>query len=238
MWTLHLDESPYDKRAALLGGYEWLEAHHALDGRLLAAHCVHASSRDVRLLRRHDVKVAHQATSNGYLASGTAPIPEMLQAGITVGLGTDDANCNDGVNLFADMKVMYLAQRARTLDPGVVTPEKIVEAVTIDAARAVGMADRIGSLEPGKQADLITVDLAHPQTTPAHDLCATLVLQAYGTEVDTVVVAGDVIMRGRRLRFLAPEDERAFYADAAARSARIVADSGLRATRPWTTVGG
>jgi atrazine chlorohydrolase/5-methylthioadenosine/S-adenosylhomocysteine deaminase/melamine deaminase len=202
MWTLHLDESPYDKRAALLGGYEWLEAHHALDDRLLAAHCVHASSRDVRLLRRHDVKVAHQATSNGYLASGTAPIPEMLQAGITVGLGTDDANCNDGVNLFADMKVMYLAQRARTLDPGVVTPEKIVEAVTIDAARAVGMADRIGSLEPGKLADLAIVELNEPELTPLYDVYSHLVYAIKGSHVRTVVVDGKLVVRERRMTTL------------------------------------
>lgn len=238
MWTMHLDESPYDKRATLVGAFEWLDAHHALDERLVAAHCTHASARDIRLLRRHDVKVAHQAASNGYLASGTAPIPEMLQAGITVGLGTDDANCNDSVNLIADMKVAFLAQRARTLDPGVLTPEKLLEMVTIDAARTIGLEDRIGSIEVGKQADVITIDLAHPQTTPSHDLCATLVLQAYGNEVDTVLVDGDVLMRAGQLRFLPQADERAFYADASARSTRIIAESGLRATRPWTTVGG
>ncbi len=238
MWTMHLEESAYDKGASIIGAFEWLDAHRALDDRLLAAHCVHVSSRDIRLMRRYGVKVAHQAVSNGYLASGTAPIAEMLQAGITVGLGTDDANCNESVNLIQDMKAMYLAQRAQTQDPGAVTPEQIVEAATIEAAKAIGMADRIGSLEIGKQADLITLDLAQPQTTPAHDLAATLVLQAYGTEVDTVIVDGEVLMRGRELRFLPDADTAAFYADASERSRRIVADSGLHATRPWTNVGG
>ena len=238
MWTVHINESPYENRSQMVPLFEWLNNIGALDARLLAAHCVDVSPRDIRLMRKYDVKVAHQAVSNGYLASGVAPIPAMIQAGITVGLGTDDANCNESVNLIADMKAMAIMHRAMSQDAGILTAEKIVEAATIDAARAIGMADRIGSLEVGKQADVITVDLRTPQTTPAHDLCSTLVYQAYGTEVDTVLVDGRVIMRGRELAFLPSTDMAAFCADASERSARILQASGLRGTRPWTTIGG
>jgi cytosine/adenosine deaminase-related metal-dependent hydrolase len=217
---------------------EYLHNIGALDDRLLAAHCIHIDRRDVRLLAQHEVKVSTQAVSNSYLASGVAPVPDMLACKMTVGLGTDDANCNDSVNLLSDMKVFALVHRATRQDASVVTPERILEMATIDGARALGMEGLIGSLEPGKKADVILVDLRHPQTTPAHDLPATLVFQAYGSEVDTVLVDGQVVMRRRELAFLPPARETSFYQDATGRAEGILKRAGIEGRRPWRTLGG
>jgi atrazine chlorohydrolase/5-methylthioadenosine/S-adenosylhomocysteine deaminase/melamine deaminase len=237
MWTMHVSEDAIERQVHWMSTPEYLHNTGCLDQRLLAAHCVHVDERDIRFFLQHDVKVSTQPVSNAYLASGVAPVPAMLTAGVTVGMGTDDANCNDSVNLISDMKVLALMHRAVHGDASVITPEKILEMATIDGARAVGMDRDIGSIEVGKKADLITIDLRTPQTTPAHDLAATIVFQAYGSEVDNVLVNGEIVMRDRQLAFLDGQDEHAFLDDAAARSARILRDSGIAGTRAWRTVG-
>lgn len=237
MWTMHVSEDEVERRVHWMSTPEYLHNAGCLDHRLLAAHCVHIDERDVRLLKQHDVKVSTQPVSNSYLAAGVAPVREMIECGLTVGIGTDDANCNDSVNLISDMKVLALLHRATHQDASVITPEKILEMSTIDAARAIGMERELGSLEAGKLADVITIDLRTPQTTPCHDVAATLVFQAYGNEVDTVMVNGEIVMRHRQLRFLPVTEEAQFLADAADRSARILKDSGIAGTRPWNVVG-
>nr|Q52725.2 RecName: Full=S-triazine hydrolase; AltName: Full=N-ethylammeline chlorohydrolase [Gordonia rubripertincta]AAA90931.1 N-ethylammeline chlorohydrolase [Gordonia rubripertincta] len=237
-WTMHVSEDPIEARVHSMNAPEYLHHLGCLDDRLLAAHCVHIDSRDIRLFRQHDVKISTQPVSNSYLAAGIAPVPEMLAHGVTVGIGTDDANCNDSVNLISDMKVLALIHRAAHRDASIITPEKIIEMATIDGARCIGMADQIGSLEAGKRADIITLDLRHAQTTPAHDLAATIVFQAYGNEVNDVLVNGSVVMRDRVLSFLpTPQEEKALYDDASERSAAMLARAGLTGTRTWQTLG-
>jgi atrazine chlorohydrolase/5-methylthioadenosine/S-adenosylhomocysteine deaminase/melamine deaminase len=237
-WTMHVSEDPVEARVHWMNAPEYLHDLGCLDHRLLAAHCVHVDSRDVRLFRQHDVKVSTQPVSNSYLAAGVAPVPELLANGVCVGIGTDDANCNDSVNLISDMKVLALLHRAVHRDASVVTPEKILEMATIDGARCIGMDGEIGSLEVGKRADIVTLDLRHPQTVPAHDLAATIVFQAYGNEVDTVLVDGAVVMRGRVLSFLpTPAAEAALLRDAGERADAILARSGIAGSRAWRRLG-
>jgi atrazine chlorohydrolase/5-methylthioadenosine/S-adenosylhomocysteine deaminase/melamine deaminase len=237
MWTMHVSEDAIERQVHWMNTPEFLHNTGCLDDRLLAAHCVHIGERDIRFFGQHKVKVSTQPVSNSYLAAGVAPVPALLTAGVTVGIGTDDSNCNDSVNLISDMKVLALLHRAVHADASIITPEKILEMATIDGARAVGMESDIGSIEVGKKADLITLDLRTPQTTPAHDLVATIVFQAYGSEVDNVLVDGEIVMADRRLRFLEGQDEAAFLADAASRSVRVLRDSGIAGSRNWRTVG-
>lgn len=117
------------------------------------------NERDLRLLKFHNVKVAHNAVSNLYLASGFAPVSKMVSQGITVGVSTDDANCNDTISMILAMKIAALAQRGSNLDSSALTTEKVVEMATIDAAKAIGLDHEIGTLEPGKKADVIVVGL-------------------------------------------------------------------------------
>jgi cytosine/adenosine deaminase-related metal-dependent hydrolase len=194
---------------------------------VLAGHCVQADANDLRVLARHQVKVATNPVSNMFLGSGIAPVAEMLAAGLTVGLGTDDGNCNNSVNMLADMKVAALAQKARYQRATAITAAKVLEMATIDGARALGMEADIGSLEAGKKADLVVVDLDRANLVPRHSIASVLVYQADGTEVDTVVVDGRVLLRGRRATWLEEGGERALLAAAQAASERIAAEAGL-----------
>jgi atrazine chlorohydrolase/5-methylthioadenosine/S-adenosylhomocysteine deaminase/melamine deaminase len=233
-WALHLAEIEAEKHILGMTPTQFIDSHGCIDERLLAGHCVHVDQHDIRLLARAGARVSTQPVSNGYLGSGVAPVPAMLAAGLAVGLGTDDACCNDSVNLLSDIKVLACLHKAVHQDAAVLTAERALEMITIDGARAVGMAADIGSIEVGKKADLVVVDLRRPQTTPSHDLAATLVYQANGSEVDTVLVDGEVLLRNGRLSFLTPEEELLLYEDAQARSEKILRRAGMAATSRWS----
>jgi cytosine/adenosine deaminase-related metal-dependent hydrolase len=238
-WTMHVSQDRIESRLHWMNTPEYLHDRGCLDDRLLAAHCVHIGPRDIRLFRHHDVKVSTQPSSNSYLAAGVAPVPDLIANGVSVGIGTDDPNCNDAINMLGDMKMLALLHRATREDASILTPEKILEMATIDGARCIGMENEIGSLEPGKRADVITIDLMrHAQTVPAFDIPATLVFQAYGNEVDTVIVDGEIVMRDRRLRFLpTDDDEQAFFREASERAAAVLARARIAGSRSWRVQG-
>ena len=166
-----------------------------------------------------------------------APIPDFLARGVRVGMGTDDGCCNDTVNILADMKVLACLHRATTEDPSIITAEQIVEMATIGGAGAAGMDDRIGSLEPGKLADIILLDLSRAQLVPAPNLPAALVWQANGSEVDTVLVDGEIVVRHGRPTYLTAEEEQTLYEEASDRAATITQQAGIAANRPWRHIG-
>jgi cytosine/adenosine deaminase-related metal-dependent hydrolase len=180
---------------------------------------------DIALLARHGVNVVTLPVSNCYLGSGIAPVPRLRDAGVTVAIGTDDANCNDSVNLFHDMKFLALIHRGLARDPALLSPQCVIDMATIDGARALGLDDRIGSLEVGKRADVIVCRLDRPQTTPVHDVMTTLLFQAYGSEVETVLVDGQLLLHEGKLMWA---NESEVCRDAQRRSQGIVARAGLR----------
>jgi atrazine chlorohydrolase/5-methylthioadenosine/S-adenosylhomocysteine deaminase/melamine deaminase len=236
-WACHVDESRLERSILEMSSTEFLERHQLLDSSLLAAHCVHSTSRDVRLLASRGVRVSTQPVSNSYLGSGVAPVTEFLARDMAVGIGTDDGCCNDSVNLLADMKVLACLHRAVHEDASVLTAERVVEMATLGGAAAVGMLDRIGSLEVGKLADVVLVDLQRPQLVPAPDLAAALVWQANGSEVDTVLVHGEVRVRHGRPTFLNDDELSELYRDANERAASITRRAGIVTNRPWRRVG-
>ena len=152
MWTLHLVQGPAGAETSGPSSTEYLHSRGHLDHRLLAGHCVGLSRRDIELLKAADVKGCTQVVSNCFLAMGMAPVPELLQAGVTLAVGTDDVNCNGSVNLLSDMKTLVLVHRALADDPSALTAEQVLEMATINGARAVGMDKEIGSIEAGKRA--------------------------------------------------------------------------------------
>jgi cytosine/adenosine deaminase-related metal-dependent hydrolase len=240
MVTLHLAEAPLDREQCGLPSVQYLGSIGFLGPNVLAGHCVQTDANDIRTLRAFDVKVANNPVSNLLLASGIAPIAEMQAAGVTVGLGTDDGNCNNSVNIIADMKFAALAQKGRYRSAAAITAEKVLEMATIDGARAVGLADQIGSLETGKKADMVLVDLTHANLVPCHSLASVLVYQANGTEVDTVVVDGRILLEGRRVPAMAPGEEDELLASAQAASERIATQARLAdfRDRGWRSVRG
>jgi 5-methylthioadenosine/S-adenosylhomocysteine deaminase len=162
---------------------------------VIAVHCVHCKTDDIKILRQHDTKVSHNPCSNMYLASGCAPIPEMLAAGVTVGLASDGPASSNNHSLFQAMKFAALQQKGVHQDATIMTAEKVLEMATIDGARAVGLEKEIGSIEVGKKADIIVIDYNNAFMTPIHHPVSAMVYSALGSEVTTVMIDGRLVMR-------------------------------------------
>ncbi|MGH2358587.1 MAG: amidohydrolase [Candidatus Limnocylindria bacterium] len=232
MVTIHVAESAFDRFQAGVSSVEYLASIGFLGPDVLAGHCVQIDENDIRILRNLGVKVANNAVSNLFLGSGVAPVAEMQAAGIVVGLGTDDGNCNCSTNIISDMKIAALAQKGKYRHPTAVTAEKALEMSTIDGARAVGMEDMIGSIEAGKKADLVLIDLSsRAHLVPMFNVPSVLVYQAMGDEIDTVIVDGQILMEGGILRGLSLEQEREILHDAQRASEGIVERAGFRRLR-------
>jgi 5-methylthioadenosine/S-adenosylhomocysteine deaminase len=137
--------------------------------------------------------------SNMKTASGVAPVPEMMKAGIPVALGTDGAASNNSLDMFNEMKFAALLSKVHKLDPTVVPAQAVLEMATIKGAIALGLQRDIGSLEVGKKADIVLVDLKKPHLAPLHNVISHLVYSAVGSDVDTVIVDGEVLMQGRKV---------------------------------------
>ena len=180
---------------------EWLERIGFLSDQFLAAHAVWLTLAEVRTLARHGVAVAHCPVSNMKLATGgVAPLPEMWEAGVPVGLGTDSPISNNAMDLLADLKTATLLHKSSRWDARVLPAQRALDMVTVAGARAVGMDRQLGSLEPGKLADLAVVDLRTPNLTPTtqETLLSNLVYAARSSDVRDVVVGGRVVLRHRR----------------------------------------
>jgi 5-methylthioadenosine/S-adenosylhomocysteine deaminase len=173
---------------------------------LLACHCVVLTPEDMGLLAAHDVKVAHNAESNMKLASGVAPVPELIARGVCVGLGTDGCASNNNLDLFGEMDTVAKLHKVHTLDPTVLDAATVLRLATIDGARALGLDAEIGSLAPGKRADLIVVDTRRPHLTPLYHPASQLVYAARGADVRHSVIDGRPVMVDRRLTTLPVED--------------------------------
>ena len=197
--TMHVSETDFEIENSMrrfgITDVELLERVGLLGPDLLAVHCVQCDQRDVDILGAHGVSVSHNPCSNAYLASGFAPVPEMIRRGMTVGLATDGPASNNNQNLIQSMKFAALMQKGARRDPRIVTAEKVMEMATIDGARAIGMADQIGSLEAGKKADFAVLDLRNAFVTPLHHPVSALVYSALGSETAAVVIDGVTVMR-------------------------------------------
>ncbi len=177
-----------------------------LDERTIASHCVWMDEKELDLLARHGVKVAHDPESNMKLGAGVAPIPAMIARGIEIGLGTDGSASNNNLDLFGEMAMCAKLHKVFSADPTVLSAEKIVEMATIGGARVLGLAERIGSLAPGKEADIILLDMNRPHWTPLYNPFSHLVYTASGADVRTSIIGGRIVMRDRRLLTLDLEE--------------------------------
>jgi len=185
---------------------EYLEKIGALSKNMLAAHCVWLTKNEIKLLADAQVKVAHCPVSNMKLASGgVAPLPEMFEAGIPVGLGTDGAASNNSLDMFETMKVCALLHKASRWDPTILAAQKVLDLATIEGATALGADHEIGSIEVGKKADIILLDAKSPNLTPIHGketIISNLVYSASSGNVDTTIVDGRILMEGRKIKSL------------------------------------
>lgn len=178
-----------------LNPIQWMENLGAFQRPVLAAHCVHVTPEDLEILAQRQVGVAHNPESNMKLASGVAPIPRMLEKGITVGLGTDGAASNNNLDLFQEMHSAALLHKVFNQDPTVLPAYSVLEMATVGGAHCLGLEQEIGQLKPGYKADVILIDLNKPHLCPRHDLAAHLVYAALASDVHTVIVDGKILMQ-------------------------------------------
>ncbi len=186
--------------------------------RTLAAHAVWVSPADIRILARRRVGVAHNPESNMKLASGTSPVTALRAAGVAVGLGTDGAASNNDLDMFEAARQAAFLHKLVTRDPRAIPASTALRMATIDGARALGMDQTIGSLEPGKRADLIVVSISSARQTPMYDPLSHLVYVTGGGDVLTTIVNGKILMQDRKVLTL---DEPAVLAEARTWSTKV-----------------
>ena len=189
----------------------YLEGLGFLGPGVVAAHSVWVNDADIQVLRMRGVGVSHNPESNMKLASGVAPVRALLRVGVAVGLGTDGAASNNDLDMFEAMRVAALLHKLETVDPTALSARTVLEMATIRGARALGLDARIGSLEPKKRADLITVAASGARQTPMYDPLSHLVYVIHGDDVRNTIVNGRVLMRNKKVLTV---DESAVIAEA------------------------
>jgi len=187
---------------------EVLDAAGLLGPRTLLAHCVHLTDAEIERLAETGTSVAHCPSSNLKLSSGIARVADMLRAGVNVTIGTDGPASNNDLDMFEEARLAALVQKGVTGDPTVLPAEQAFAMITIDAARAFGLADRLGSIEVGKLADLAVVDFTAPNLTPAYDLYSHLIYAVNAANVSDTIVNGRLMMRNRQVLCLDEEEVR------------------------------
>lgn len=207
---LHLLENAAEKKQLEekfgKGAVAFLKDIGYLDEHLIAFHCVCMSEEDIRMFAESGCKISHNPASNMKLASGVAPVPEMLKAGVTVGLGTDGCASNNNLDMIKEMATAAKLHKVARLDPTVMDAKTVVRMSTIEGAKALGMGKITGSLEAGKKADIIMIGLNKPHLTPIYSEYSHLVYAMSGADVDTVLINGRVVMENRRLLTIDEEE--------------------------------
>src|SRR5580704_11884570 len=188
------------EKANRMSPVQYLETIGVLGPDLVAAHCIFVDEADRKLLAERQVGCVHNPSSNMMIASGVSPVPEMRAAGIAVGLGTDGpAGSNNDLDLMEEIDLAAKLAKISQMNPLALNAKAVVEMATIDGARALHMEKEIGSLEAGKKADLILISLDEPNAVPMYDVYAQVAYSLKGSDVETVVIGGTVVMRERKL---------------------------------------
>lgn len=210
---IHLSETENEVESCIkergISPVEYLDSLGFFDIKTAAAHCVHLSEKDMDILAARNVSVIHNPKSNLKLANGIAPVAQMVDKGINVCMGTDSQASNNTNNLFSDINFAALLQKGITHVPTVCPAGQVMEFATKNGAKALGINS--GELAAGKQADIVLMELNRSQLCPKNDLLAALVYSANGSEVDTVIIDGEIVLeKGRLTKF----DENEIYARA------------------------
>lgn len=227
--TMHLAEVKEDVKYAKenfeMTPFEFIESVGLAGHHSLFAHMVWLDDSDIRRVARTKSNVAHCPSSNLKLASGIPKVPEMIEAGVNIGLGCDGAPCNNSYDMIREMKLAAVIQKARLLDPRVMPATSVLEMATINGARAMGIQSEVGSIEVGKRADLVLVDLKKPHLVPHRNIVSSMVYSAVGSDVDTVLVGGRVLLHGGIALTL---DEEKIMNEAERHQSELISRSGIR----------
>jgi len=177
----------------------WLNDYNFLSDRLLAVHCVWVTDNDIKLLSKNNSAISYNPESNMKLGSGIAPVEKFLDSNLQLGLGTDGAASNNDLDLFSEMDTAGKLQKVHNLDPQVINANQLVHMITTGGAQALGMEDKIGSLEAGKKADFITIDFNQAHLRPIYEVDSLLSYAVTGADVRGVWVGGEQVLKERKL---------------------------------------
>jgi 5-methylthioadenosine/S-adenosylhomocysteine deaminase len=216
------DEVALVERETGLRNIEYLKTVGLIGPRVVLAHCVQLNDAELTILEHFGAHVAHCPSSNLKLGSGLARVSDMIERGISVTIGADGAPCNNRLDMFTEMRTAALLQKVLR-GPEALPALAVLRMATIDGARALGLADEIGSIEAGKRADLILLNLDTLHTTPSPDVVSTIVYAAQASDVEAVWIDGRTLLRDGRLTTM---DEREVIAAARTQAARIAAQVG------------
>jgi cytosine/adenosine deaminase-related metal-dependent hydrolase len=228
--TMHCAECKADREffAALEPAHTpmtYCDSVGLLGPKTVLVHMVHLDDNDIRMLAETGTHVAHCPTSNAKLASGVARVPDLLTAGVNVGLGTDGAPCNNTNDLMQEMKLAGIIHKAVSYDPTLVPAETVLELATINGAKALGLENEVGSLEVGKKADFVAVDMRKVNLMPYYNPVSAVVYSVTGGDVSMVVVDGKVVVEKGRLVTM---DEEEVWREADRRGQDVVERAGLK----------
>ena len=200
---IHLSETRSEvveiKKRYMMTPVEYLDSLGFLDERVLAAHCIWLEDKEIELLAKRKVGVSHCMESNLKLASGFAPVVTMLMEGIKVTFGTDGAASNNDLNILSEMSTTAKVHKALSDDPTVLDAKTVLLMATRWGAEVLGLGVKVGSIEKGKLADIVIINLKKPHLTPLYDVYSHIVYAAMASDVETVMVNGKVVVNGRRL---------------------------------------
>lgn len=177
---------------------EYLYKEGLFSTRTLAAHCVVMSDHDIEILAANGVSVAHNPQSNMKLASGIAPVRKMLDAGVNVAIGTDGASSNNDLDMWDEMRTASLLQKVSTMDPCAIPAYTALQMATVNGAKAIGRQGELGQLTAGAFADVILVNMEKPHLYPHTNLISELVYSTHASDVDTVIINGNIVVENRK----------------------------------------
>lgn len=178
--------------------FEYLNNIGLLDENTIAAHGVWTTPEEMKILKEKDVSISHNPSSNMKLASGIAPVNNYIKNGINVGIGTDGVSSNNNLDMFSEMKLTALLQKVNTLDPKVLPAKETFDMATKNGAKALGVNS--GEIKEGKLADIILVNTNVPHMTPVRNPLSNIIYSALGTDVDTVICDGKILMENKELK--------------------------------------
>lgn len=179
--------------------FGYLENLGFLGDNVIAAHSVHLNGEDIQLIALRSVGVSHNPESNMKLASGVAPLPALMETGAEIGLGTDGAASNNDLNMFEEMDTAAKLHKVFSKNSSVVDSKSVVEMATIGGAKVLGLDSMIGSIEKGKKADIILIDLGRPHLAPLYNPYSQIVYAVDGSDVETVIIDGRIVMRDQKI---------------------------------------
>ncbi len=232
-WAEVPNDAEYSRKNFNMGIADFAEHVGILTPNCTMAHGIYFEDYEIPKLAKSGVNICHCPATNAKLAMGMAKVPQMLRAGVNVCLGTDGVHADNTADVLRDMRLMLMLHRVNKMDPGYPRAEDAMEMGTLNGAKAMGLLKELGSIETGKKADFILVNLDSCHAVPIQDVVSAVVWTATGSDVKTVVIDGKVVVKDYRVMTL---DEQDILEKAQERAEAIVVKSGIKLQKKWPTI--